>query len=281
VTAAAVIRCEQPDRLALAMARHFGHKVRVEQAGAVTSVFLRAGRFELEPGERRLAVRASAESEDDLAEVKRIAENHLARFARPEPLDIDWDAPTAPGEHPLERAAFEWIASYWNAEHLVRTRDWVVELDPGAGLALRLAGLTHDIERNFPGGPSPDVGDPDYKRVHAERSASIVRDWLASKDAPDELAAAVGRLVAAHETGGWREADLLQAADSLAFLEVNATRPAAWVRDGRCTPDDARARLRHMHDRIAVTHARVPADALLEDAERRFEEALASVSESR
>ena len=184
-------------------------------------------------------------------------------------------------EHPLERAALEWIASYWNAHHLVRTRAWVVELDPDARLALRLAALTHDIERNFPGGPTPDLSDPHYERVHAERSARIVRDWLASQDAADELVAAVGRLVAAHEAGGWREADLLQAADSLAFLEVNATRPAAWVRDGRCTPADARARLRHMHERIAVRHAGAPADTLLEDAERRLEEALAGLAESR
>jgi hypothetical protein len=91
VTAAAVVRCEQPDRLALAMARHFGHKVHVEQAGTVTRVFLGAGRFELEPGERQLALRASAESEDGLADVKRIAESHLARFARPESLDVDWN----------------------------------------------------------------------------------------------------------------------------------------------------------------------------------------------
>src|SRR5215216_2400160 len=194
-----MIRCTQPDRLAVAMGRHFGS--RVEQAGPVTRVLLAAGRFERgqPPRERsRLTFRGK-----------------MPRAARRT-------------EHPLERAALEWIASYWNADHLVRTRDWVVELDPDAGLALRLAGLTHDIERNFPGGPTPDLSDPDYERVHAERSARIVRDWLASQDAADELVAAVGRLVAAHEAGGWREADLLQAADSLAFLEVNATRPAAW-----------------------------------------------------
>jgi hypothetical protein len=185
------------------------------------------------------------------------------------------------GEHPLERAALEWIASYWNAEHLVRTRHWVLELDPGADLALRLAALTHDIERNFPGGPAPDPADPDYERVHSERSARIVREWLASQGAAEALAAAVARLVAAHEVGGWREADLLQAADSLAFLETNATRPAAWVRDGRCTAAEARARLRHMHERIGVTRAGVPADTLLEDAERRLEEALAGLEEAR
>jgi hypothetical protein len=183
-------------------------------------------------------------------------------------------------EDPLERAAGEWIASYWNAEHLVRTRDWVVELDPDADLALRLAALTHDIERNFPGGPAPDPTDPDYARVHADRSARIVHEWLVTQGAPVELATSVARLVAAHEVGGWREADILQAADSLAFLEVNATRPAAWVRDGRCSPAEARARLREMSDRIAVEEARAPARTLLEDAERRLELALAELQES-
>ena len=256
------------------MGRHFGHKVRVEQDGPVTRVFLAAGRFELEPGESRLAVRASAEGQAELADVQRIAENHLARFARPEVIDIGWEV-----EHPLERAALEWIAAYWNAEHLVRTRDWVVELDPDADLALRLAALTHDIERNFPGGPPPDPTDPDYARVHAERSARIVGEWLSSQGAAEELATAVARLVAAHETGGWPEADLLQAADSLSFLEVNATRPAAWVRDGRCGPAEARARLREMTDRIAVEQAHAPARRLLEDAGRRLEQALAALAE--
>jgi hypothetical protein len=77
--------------------------------------------------------------------------------------------------------------------------------------------------------------------------------------------------------GGWREADVLQAADSLSFLEVNATRPAAWVRDGRCNPAEARARLREMNNRIAVEQARAPADTLLEDAERRLEQELAGL----
>jgi hypothetical protein len=273
VTATALIACSQPERLARAMGRHFGHKVRVEQTGPVTRVFLASGRFELEPGEGELGVRVSAEGQKELADVKRIAESHLARFARPEAIHVGWEEP------PLERAALEWIASYWNAQHLLRTRDWVLELDPGAGLGLRLAALTHDIERNFPGGPAPDPTNPNYARVHAERSARIVREWLASQDAPEELATAVARLVAAHEVGGWREADVLQAADSLSFLEVNATRPAAWVRDGRCSPAEARARLREMNDRIALKQARAPADALLEDAERRLEDALAALEE--
>jgi hypothetical protein len=184
-------------------------------------------------------------------------------------------------QDPLERAALEWIASYWNAEHLIRTRDWLVELDPDAGLALRLAALTHDIERNFPGGPAPDPANPEYARVHAERSARIVREWLTANGASADLTADVSRLVSAHEVGGWPEADLLQAADSLSFLEVNATRPAAWVRDGRCDAEEARARLRQMRDRIAVEEARGPATQLLADAERRFEAELASLEDAR
>ena len=153
----------------------------------------------------------------------------------------------------------------------------MLELDPAAGLALRLAALTHDIERNFPGGPAPDPTNPDYARIHSERSARIVRDWLATEGASEDLATVVTRLVAAHEVGGWADADLLQAADSLAFLEVNATRPAAWVRDGRCGPAEARGRLREMSDRIVVEQGRAAAKTLLEDAERRLEEALAAL----
>jgi hypothetical protein len=178
----------------------------------------------------------------------------------------------------LERAAREWIAPYWNASHLVRTRDWLLELDPHAGIALRLAALTHDIERHFPGGPAPDPLDPGYSRRHAERSALIVRDWLEEQGAPDELAAEVAGLIAAHEVGGSPEADLLQAADSLSFLEVNATRPAAWVRAGLCDRSVARARLREMYERIAVGAARARGAALLEDAQRRLEDALAAQS---
>jgi hypothetical protein len=91
VTSTALIPCSRPERLARAMGRHFGHKVRVEQTGAVTRVFLASGCFELEVGEGELVVRASGEGPKELADVKRIAESHLARFARPETIHIGWD----------------------------------------------------------------------------------------------------------------------------------------------------------------------------------------------
>src|SRR2546428_11105297 len=50
----------------------------------------------------------------------------------------------------LEEQAEAWVMPFENGRHLVRTRDWLVELDPGAGAAPRLAALTPDVERNFP-----------------------------------------------------------------------------------------------------------------------------------
>jgi hypothetical protein len=96
VNAAAVIDCSDPARLARAMGRHFGHKVRVEEAGPVTRVFLAAGRFEMEPNGGRLAVRASADAQGPLDDVKRIAGDHLARFARPDQIEVKWTVRDAP-----------------------------------------------------------------------------------------------------------------------------------------------------------------------------------------
>ena len=86
---------------------------------------------------------------------------------------------------PLEQAAARWIAPYGQAHHLVRAREWVLELDPSASEALRLAALTHDIERMYPGGPQDDKAggdwvDPDYLFEHSTRSGDIVQWWIAT-----------------------------------------------------------------------------------------------------
>jgi hypothetical protein len=161
----------------------------------------------------------------------------------------------------LERAAEEWVADYFLARHLVRTRDWVVELDPDADIALRIAALTHDIERRVPGGPRFEpwrqtADAPGYLLAHSIRSAQIVGAWLAENGARAELRASVERLIVHHEIGGYPEADILQAADSLSFLEVNGHRPRVWVEEGRCDVASAQAKLDWMRDRITVAAAR-------------------------
>jgi hypothetical protein len=164
---------------------------------------------------------------------------------------------------PLEAEAEAWIAGHVNTRHLLRTRDWTVALAPDAGEALRIAALTHDIERNVPGGPPfRDWDDPQYVAEHAARSAEIVGGWLSERGADAELVRATCRLVERHEVGGTPEADVLQAADSLSFLEVNAWRARLWVEQGLFDLPRAQSKLDAMRDRIAIPEAAAAAVAL-------------------
>ena len=86
----AVVRTVEPEALAVRMAKHFGHKVEVKRVGAITSVMLPTGTFELEPAAGALNVRASAEDQVGLERVQEVARTHLERFARGEGLEINW-----------------------------------------------------------------------------------------------------------------------------------------------------------------------------------------------
>src|SRR5262249_52636877 len=114
-----------------------------------------------------------------------------------------------------------------SAGHLLAAEAWLRRLHPGASQAMLLATLTHDMERGLPGPDSPrqdparGPDDPVYLQAHQERSARIVSDFLQAHQAPPMLVEEVARLIRVHEVGGWPEADWVQAADSLSFLEVN------------------------------------------------------------
>jgi hypothetical protein len=142
-----------------------------------------------------------------------------------------------------------------HARHLLRTEDWLLALDDRAGEGLRLAAVLHDIERAF---PDPDAtwdsardwASADYNRWHQERCAEIAGDWLREQDAPPGFAAEIVALVRVHEDGGWAEADLLQAADSLSFLDTMVPLVVGWVESGRAPREEAAAKLRHSVTRI-------------------------------
>lgn len=174
----------------------------------------------------------------------------------------------------LEREARAWIAGFRNERHLVRTRDWALVLEPGAGEALVLAALLHDVERELSGvalaAQIARWDDEDEVRAHAERSAKLVAAWLRERGAREELVAAVVELIRLHETGGTPEADVLQAADSLSFLETNPAR--AWVVEGKASRGAARSKLRSMLERIRIEAARPAASALYERAAAGLEE---------
>jgi hypothetical protein len=172
-------------------------------------------------------------------------------------------------------AARAWVveAEHPHARHLLRTEDWLVELEPGAGEALRLAAVLHDIERAF---PDPDASwdsarDWDssaYNRWHQDRSARIAVEWLRERGAPPALVDEVERLILVHEVGGWHEADLLQAADSLSFLETLAPLVVGWVESGRATRERGAAKVQSSLDRMSprLTRARELAEPMLRDA---------------
>ena len=130
------------------------------------------------------------------------------------------------GESGFVDRARHWVVENYpyNRDHLIRALEWLDRLSPGLPEAVRLAALTHDMERAFPGPDSPamdSLDDPVYERLHSERSARIVSEWLRSQGASDDLVHHVEKLILRHEIGGSREADLVQAADRLSFLETN------------------------------------------------------------
>ena len=182
-------------------------------------------------------------------------------------------APSLPVCTEIERRAIAWISPYNQALHLERARDWLAYLDPDAPLEARLAAVTHDIERMFPNGPQMDKAtgrfdDPHYLYAHAARSAEVVGFWLhAQADVPEELSLSeVQRLITLHEFGGVGGADLVQAADSLSFLETLQDVVRKWVTHGECDAEQARAKHRYMADRIRIPAAQQVAGPLLEQA---------------
>jgi kynurenine formamidase len=140
--------------------------------------------------------------------------------------------------------------------HLERTLDWALELDPQASEALRVAAITHDIERAFPDreagwDSATSWDDPAYNRWHQDRCADMIAGWLREQDAEPALIDEVDRLVRNHEVGGWPEADLLQAADSVSFLETMVGVVGGWVQSGRAPRERAGGKLRYSLERIA------------------------------
>ena len=56
----------------------------------------------------------------------------------------------------VDRARHWVVENYpYNRDHLIRSLEWLDRLAPGLPEAVRLAALTHDMERAFPGPDSP------------------------------------------------------------------------------------------------------------------------------
>src|SRR6201996_8709072 len=164
---------------------------------------------------------------------------------------------------------------YYDREHLIRAADWMLALAPDAPEYLILAALAHDLERAVPGGPVLDRvnrswDDEEYNRAHCARSAEVVSGWLADHGAPAEWVEAVKQPIREHEFGGSAEGNLMQAADSISFLEANTRLVAGWITSGSIPYEKGLAKLQWMRDRVRLERAR-------DEAARFFDLAVAEV----
>jgi hypothetical protein len=173
-----------------------------------------------------------------------------------------------------ERWVIEHYTTY-NSRHLTQSLVWLDRLFPGSREAVRLATLTHDMERAFPGPDMPPIvqlNDPAYYRAHSERSARIVGAWLREQAADARLVSDVEALVRVHEVGGWPEANQVQAADSISFLETNVDLFLGFGRSRKYAWPDIKTKFQWMYDRMQIEPAREAAAPFLAAAQARLED---------
>jgi len=178
-------------------------------------------------------------------------------------------------DSPLIEAASRWVIKEYpyNNYHLIKSLAWLDRIAPGSREVVRLATVTHDMERAFPGPDQPAMttfDDPEYMAAHSARSARIVGAWLREQGAGDELVHEVEDLIRAHETGGWPEANLVQAADSLSFLDTNIDLFLNMVRSGKRTIEEVRRKFDDSYDRIQTPDAKELALPMLHEANARL-----------
>jgi carbon-monoxide dehydrogenase medium subunit len=160
----------------------------------------------------------------------------------------------------------------YNRTHLLKSLDWLDRIAPGSSEAARLATLTHDMERAF-GGPDAipiRMNDRAYEKAHSDRSARIVGEWLRANGSPADLVKHVEDLIRVHEWGGWPEANLVQAADSLSFLETNIELMLGFVKSGRYTLEAVSHKIDEMYHRIQLPAAAELARPMWERARARL-----------
>lgn len=168
-----------------------------------------------------------------------------------------------------------------HARHLIRAEHWLNQFAPEAPLSVRIATLTHDMERAFLGDDAPDMSrmvrptDTLYNIAHGRRSAKFVSEWLREQKADEEFIDIVSDLIVVHEYGGWPEADLVQAADSISFLEVNTQLFIGWIATAEhgWGYDRTVTKFNWMYDRITVPAAQKLAEPFFTAAMAQIEAA--------
>jgi hypothetical protein len=175
----------------------------------------------------------------------------------------------------LVTLARAWVTDNYpyNRTHLLAALEWLDRLAPDASEPVRLATLTHDMERAFPGPDAVPIvmNDRAYEKAHSDRSARIVGQWLRDNAAGEDLIADVEALIRVHEWGGTPDANLVQAADSLSFLETNIDLMLGFLKAGKYTRAQIETKFDETYNRIQVPEASRIARPMWQHAKARLE----------
>ena len=100
---------------------------------------------------------------------------------------------------------------------------WVIKLKPDADEALKIAAISHDLDRGVTKITEKDLKDyskiDKFKKEHSIRSSKYICDILKKYNYSKKIIDKVRYLVENHEFGGNDEANILTNADSLAYFE--------------------------------------------------------------
>ena len=113
-----------------------------------------------------------------------------------------------------------------DVSHLKDTAELVKKLKPDADEALLISAVSHDIERAFRDEKQMELakfGTEEYYKIHQEKGADIVVNFLKSLGADKKLTDKVWSLISKHEVGGDEDQTLLKDADSLSFFTKDGT----------------------------------------------------------
>lgn len=127
---------------------------------------------------------------------------------------------------------------------------WVLNLKPDANESLKIAALSHDIDRAITKITEKDLKDfskiDEFKKEHSIRSAQFICDILKKDNYPQNIIDRVKILVENHEFGGEEDSNILMDADSLAYFDYNI--PSYLKRNGR---ERAKEKIKFMYRRMS------------------------------
>lgn len=143
--------------------------------------------------------------------------------------------------------------------HLLRTEYWVLRIDPRARTSVRIAALTHDLPLpDYPPHPKSGFTPDEYHKYKIERSRNVARiagNGLRKLGVPERVVGRTQHLIRTCEIGGSYRSDLVQAADSLSFLNVEAPFFISSI-PNELTGQEIEEIINSMYYRISIPEAR-------------------------